>query len=188
MGLFHPISRTLSKRGRDFVSLRGDERLASLTTLIPRLYFSYGQFFVYDFSVTAPGCLWTDAHNAQGFARRDSAVSFGTLLEFGYADVRYRLGSFQPNDAYERVIAVPFLVCTGKVIVDGPEEINIQRNFELPTGNYRVFCGQRLVGHKEERIDLFFERLDEPLGKSEVVVADAMLDPPLELVETAEVA
>jgi hypothetical protein len=33
------------------------------------------------------GCAWTAEHTAQGFARRQSTVNFGTLLEFGYADV-----------------------------------------------------------------------------------------------------
>ena len=86
--------------------------------LQPRLYFSYSQFFVYDSAVKGPGCLWTDAQVREGFARRESAISFGTLLEFGFADVAFRRGPFQPSEAYERVIAVPFVVFTGKVMVD----------------------------------------------------------------------
>jgi len=162
--------------------------MSAKTLLQPRLYFSYRQFFVYDFSVDTPGSIWTDAHSAQGFARRESAVSFGTLLEFGYADVSYRRDPFQPYEAYERVIAVPFVVSTGRVVVDGPEEINIGRLFELPPGNYQIVAAQRVVGDEEELIDLFVEKVDEPLRNSKVIVADALLNPPVHLVETAEIA
>jgi hypothetical protein len=162
--------------------------MSKKTPLQPRLYFSYRQFLVYDFSVKAPGCLWTEAHSVQGFARRESVVSFGTLLEFGYADVSYRRGPFQPHEAYERVIAVPLTVSTGKVIVDGPEEINIGRGFELPVGDYQIVAAQRVVGDGEELIDLFVETVDEPLRSSKVIVADALLNPPVHLVETAEIA
>ncbi|MCZ7667023.1 MAG: competence protein ComJ [Chloroflexi bacterium] len=127
-------------------------------------------------------------HSAQGFARRESTVSFGTLLEYGYADVFCHRGPFQSDKAYERVIAVPFLVCTGKLMVDGPEEINVGRTLELPVGNYRVVCAQRVVDDETELIEIFFEKVDEPLRKSEVIIADAILDPCVELLETAEVA
>jgi hypothetical protein len=73
--------------------------MCGITPLKPRLYYSYSQFLVYDFSVKTPGCLWTPAHSAPGFARRESAVSFSTLLEFGYADISYRRGPFQPNES-----------------------------------------------------------------------------------------
>ena len=121
--------------------------------LPPRLYFSYGQFMVFDAAVSAPGCLWTDIHNAQGFARRESTVSFATLVEFGYADVFYHEGHFQSEKTYERAIAVPFAVVSGKVVVAGPEEIKIARALELPPGNYRIVAAQRLRGDEEELID-----------------------------------
>ncbi|MEI8376840.1 MAG: competence protein ComJ [Planctomycetota bacterium] len=156
--------------------------------LQPRLYFSYSQFFVYDSVVKAPGCLWTDAHSAQGFARRESVISFGTLLEFGFADVYFHRGPFQPREAYERVIAVPFVIFTGKVMVDGPEEIKIGRAIELPVGNYQIVAAQRVVGDDEELIDLFVDKLEEPLWSSKIIVADAMLNPAFQLVESAEVA
>ena len=35
--------------------------MAKRISLQPRLYFSYGQFLVYDKSVAAPGCVWTEA-------------------------------------------------------------------------------------------------------------------------------
>src|SRR5437879_3970134 len=93
--------------------------------LSPRLYFSYNQFMVYDESVRLPGCAWTDGHYAQGFARRESVANFGTPLEFGHADVTVSRGAYEAKDEYVRVIAVPFLITSGRVIVDGPEEINV---------------------------------------------------------------
>lgn len=156
--------------------------------LSPRLYFSYNQFLVYDQSVKLPGCAWTEGHSAQGFARRESTVCFNTILEFGYADVAVSLGPYRPNDRYERVVAVPFLVASGRVVVDGPEEPDLGRAFELPSGNYRLVSAQRVTGNEEEAFDLFFEALLEPLTQSAILVADAMLDPPTPLIELAEIA
>ena len=115
-------------------------------------------------------------------------VYFVTLLEFGNADVVYELGPFVPDESYERVIAVPFTVVTGKVIVDGPDENNVQRLVELPNGNYRLVAAQRTTGDEEEVIDLFFEKLDEPLRQSRIIVADKQLEVPGALLETADVA
>ena len=156
--------------------------------LTPRLYFSYGQFLVYDQSVVAPGCLWTERHTEQGFARRKSTVCFGTLLEFGYADVNYRIGRLIASESYERVIAVPFVVVTGKVVVDGPEENDVQRLVELPPGNYRLVSAQRALADDEEVIDLFFEKVDGLCHLSEIIVADEELDGGDALLETADVA
>src|SRR5689334_1078334 len=96
--------------------------MSTNTTLSPRLYFPYSQFMVYDLSVQLPGCDWMDEHTAQGFARRDSVVNFNTLLEFGYTDVTVSREAYQPQQEYQRVIAVPFHVTSGKVVVEGPEE------------------------------------------------------------------
>ena len=156
--------------------------------LSPKLYFSYSQFMVYDQSVRLPGLAWTDEHSAQGFARRESVVNFNTPLEFGYADVGVSQSAFEPGEEYERVIAVPFLVTSGKVIVEGPEETKPERNVALPPGNYRLVAAQRVTGDEEEVIDLFFEPLTKPLGRSAVLVADEALNPPSPLLETAGVA
>jgi len=83
---------------------------------------------------------------------------------------------------------VPFVVSTGRVIVDGPEEIKIGRAIELPVGNYQIVAAQRVLGDDEELIDLFVDKLEEPLRNSKIIVADAMLNPSAQLVETAEVA
>jgi len=133
------------------------------TALRPRLYFSYSQFMVYDQSVRLPGCDWTDVHTAQGFARRESAVNFSTLLEFGYADVTVTRSTYEPRTKYWRAIAVPFLVTSGTVIVAGPDEILPERNISLPLGNYRLVAAQGVTSDDEETIDLFLELLPKPL-------------------------
>jgi hypothetical protein len=156
--------------------------------LSPKLYFSYGQFHVYDSSVKAPGCIWCAEHFAQGFARRESTVCFRTLLEYGFADVYCKDIAFLQTGKYERAIGVPFLVTSGRVIIDGPEEINIERELCIPVGNYRIVAAQCIVGEDEESVDLFFEFLHEPLSKSEIIVSDLGLSPPLHLLETANAA
>ena len=87
------------------------------------LYFSYNQFLVFDRSVaTRPGLDWTEVHSKQGFARREKTVSFGTLLEFGHAEVAVHLGPYKPTNNHERVIEVPLEVPSGEVVIGGPEE------------------------------------------------------------------
>jgi len=156
--------------------------------LQPKLYFSYGQFMVYDGSVQLPGCGWTEAHSAQGFARRESAVNFSTLREFGHADVYVHRGAYHPQREHQRVIAVPFLITSGNVIVNGPEEAARERSFTLPSGHYRLIAAQRAVGDDREVIDLYWEPLVEALKQSAILVADAELHPPTRLIETAEIA
>jgi hypothetical protein len=149
---------------------------------------------VFDGSVKLPGCAWTAEHSAQGFARRESAVNFGTLLEFGFADVAVMQGAYRPTEEYERVIEVPFRVTSGRVIVGGPEEMEDERMIELPPGDYRLTATQRVTAEEgeeedgEEAIDLFFELLPQPLERSSVLVADEALSVPNRFLETAGVA
>src|SRR5687767_8053104 len=96
-----------------------------ITCLMPKLYFSYSQFMIYDLSEQLPGCDWTEHHSAQGFARRASTVCFATLLEFGHAEIHVTVGSYEARREYKRVISVPFLSVSGKVSVEGPEEIDV---------------------------------------------------------------
>ncbi|RYZ71969.1 MAG: hypothetical protein EOP09_03890 [Proteobacteria bacterium] len=159
-----------------------------LTNLLPKLYFSYSQFMVFDETEELPGCEWTEEHSAQGFARRESTVCFGTPLEFGNAEVRATIGSYRPRLEYDRVIAVPFFCSSGKVIVEGPEEMDAGRLLELPNGNYKLTAAQIITGDDEETIDLFFEPLSEPLDRSVILVSDEMLNPPRPLKEEAEIA
>lgn len=143
---------------------------------------------VYDQAEQLPGCDWTEEHTAQGFARRESTVCFGTPLEFGHADVSVMIGAFQQQSDYERVISVPFRSVSGKVIVEGPEELDVDRAFEMPCGDYKLTAAQATVGEDEERIDLFFEPVSAPIKGSAILVADEMLNPPEPLIETAGIA
>jgi hypothetical protein len=155
--------------------------------LSPRLYFSYRQFHISDKNVRFSGCTWTEEHSAQGFARHNSAVNFGTILEFGEADVTVNQSEYKPSDQYERVIAVPFLVTSGTINIEGPES-NEPRSFSLAPGNYRLVAAQRVLGDDEEAIDLFFERLEVLPAKSEIIKKDDALNPPTRLIETAMIA
>lgn len=155
--------------------------------LSPRLYFSYSQFMVYDSGVHLPGCAWTDEHYAQGFARRESTVNFNTPLEFGFADVTVHK-AYSQREKYDRAIAVPFLVTSGRVVVSGPDEVHVERSFAMPPGDYRLVAAQRVTGDQQEAIDLFFEPLAQALQRSSVLAADDALNPSSPLVETAEIA
>ena len=157
-----------------------------------KMYFSYSQFMVFDRGERRPECDWKDTHVDQGFARRDSTVSFGTLLEFGSATLNVYTAQYEPRDEYERVVAVPFRVRSGEVEIVGPEEDDIERRVRLTPGHYRLYAAQRVVTEDEENmimeeaIDLFFEPLSSPAEKSEIIVADAELNPPDELLEDAD--
>lgn len=143
---------------------------------------------MFDATIEHPGCEWTDEHVAQGFARRESVVNFGTLLEFGSAELNVSFCAFEPREEYERAIAVPFRVLSGWIEVSGPDEVGVGRKFTVPSGNYRLVAAQYIVDDEEEVIDLFLEALAEPSERSAILVADELLDPQAMLVETAEVA
>ncbi len=158
------------------------------SALSPSLYFSYSQFMVFDQSEQLPGCDWSEAHTAQGFARRESTVCFGTPLEFGNAEVIVTFEAYRPNEQHERVIAVPFRCVSGKVTVEGPDELDVERAFDVPCGDYKLTAAQVVIGDEEERIELFFESVSEPLEQSSIIVADEMLNPPEPLLESSAIA
>jgi Competence protein J (ComJ) len=153
----------------------------------PDLYFSYAQFLVYDQEFDTPGLRWSKNHYRQGFARRDSIASFRTFLEYGKAQVSIILGAYIPNN-YSRVIAIPFQIVSGFVVVEGPEEFD-SRKTGINIGYYRLIAAQSPVEGQEdvdERIVLFFEARNSPPEPSEILIADDDLDPSEPLLETAE--
>jgi hypothetical protein len=152
------------------------------------IYFSYSQFQVFDGSVKLPGCAWTDGHYKQGFARREPNVSFGTMLEFGHGDVAVHLGPYKGKDDHERVIEVPIEVSSGEVVIGGPEEYPNKHIVKMRTGHYRLVAAQTVTADDREAIDLYFERLAEPLATSRIIVADDVLEPPSPLLESVETA
>jgi Competence protein J (ComJ) len=144
---------------------------------------------VYDRSVEMPGCDWTDKHTAQGFARRESVVNFNTPLEFGHAEVTVALGAFKASDTYERVIGVPFLVTSGTIIVDGPEEIGFERTWSLPAKNVgqirlpssprAIVAGRLDIQEIHRWIEVAFDywagnASHDPLGQSGVALCEKM--------------
>ncbi len=152
------------------------------------IYFSYNQFHVFDASVKLPGCAWTDGHFKQGFARRPQNVNFGTLLEFGEGDVAVHLGSYEERDEHERVVEVPLEVASGEVVIGGPEEYPNKHIITVPTGHYRLVAAQSVTDDAREAIDLYFEKVPEPLKRSRILLADGGLEPPGPLLESADVA
>lgn len=151
------------------------------------LIFSYGQFMVYDSSVTLPGCVWQDLHVRQGFARRESVVCFSTILEYGRANVHVWLLPFTKRNEHQRVISVPFFSPEGRVFLEGPEETVTNRCLEIEVGHYLVTAAQYVLNDQEEEIDLFFERVLSPAVHSRILLADEQLTPPEELLEDAEI-
>lgn len=158
------------------------------TLLTPKLYFSYSQFMVYDLAEQLPGCDWTEKHTAQGFARRASTVCFGTRLEYGHSFVTIHIGSFQALKDYSRAICVPFKNISGKVTVEGPDEFDVDRAFELPPGDYMLTAAQKILSADELNIDLYFELVTHPGSRSSILVADEMLDTTEPLMESSEIA
>jgi len=154
--------------------------------LFPKLYFSYSQFFIYDEGLDSPACKWTEAHSRQGFARRQQAIAVGTLLEFGDASVHVQFGDLAPLEEFERVIAIPLEIRSGRVCVDGPEEHPADRSFPVSPGLYRVAIGQKVVEDQHEEVVIALEKLTVPMSNSEILVADRALDPPVPLIEDAE--
>lgn len=149
--------------------------------------FSHGQFLLFDATVAVPECEWTDDHTSQGFARRESAICLGSILQDGVASVRVFHGSYSPQREYQRVIANPFTSPSGRIIVNGLMEMYISRLVQLRPGYYRVYTCQALDdAHDEhELIDLFFFPEEQPSHQSEIIIADEGLSPPSVLVEEA---
>jgi len=159
-----------------------------MMSLHPPLHFSYKQFLVYDQNVELPGCEWTEEHVAQGFARRESVACFSTLLESGHADVHMIASAYQSSDKHERAIAVPFMVVSGRVVVEGPEETGAGRVCTLSIGPYRLVAAQCFVSEERETIELFFEKMTCLPEHSQILVADSQIFPCGALIETSEIA
>jgi Competence protein J (ComJ) len=161
-----------------------DDALIYTATIV----YSYSQLQVFDSDIDRPGFHWTEEHVEQGFARQSRNVSFATLSSYGTADVAVFVAAYEERGEYERVIAVPFELKSGKLEFGGPEESAHAHGLFLPNGHYRLVAAQTLLADDRERVDLYFEKLDLPLRRSRILVADEQLRPPATLSETAEVA
>ncbi len=143
--------------------------------------YSSGQIMIFDASVELAGD-WTERHLAQGFIRGDGHVALRTLPEAGHVLVRAFSSSYVPLAEDARVIAVPFRVTSGTVDVMAPDE-RAPHELQLAPGEYRLVMCQRFFDGDED-LDLFFERVDLPRQRSEILVADRELQPELPLLET----
>lgn len=152
-----------------------------------KIHFAYGQFLVLDKAAHAGHC-WSEDHYDQGFARTARSVSFGAPQQFGHGAVLVYLGAYKARNEHTRVIEVPFEVSSGDVVIAGPEEFPVKSQcvLPLPKGHYRLVAAQVVTDEDREEIDLFFEKLAEPLTKSRILVADAAMRLPTRLLETAE--
>ena len=150
--------------------------------------YSYGQIMVFDAGAEMQG-NWTERHFNQGFLRNDRHLSLGTLPEAGHVLVRAFSSPYVPLAENNRVIAVPFRVTSGHVRVTAPDEVLIgEHDIALPVGDYRLVTCQRFFEgdniNGDQDLDLFFERVDLPRQRSEILVADRDLRPELPLLET----
>lgn len=137
--------------------------------------FSAGQIMIFDPEAELAG-QWTERHLNQGFLRSDGHVSLRTLPGSGELLVRAFCSPYVPLVEDARVIAVPFRVTSGKVGIG-------EQVIDVAAGTYRLVTCQRFFDGDED-LDLFFERVDLPRQRSEILVADRELQPELPLLET----
>ena len=154
--------------------------------LVLRIYISHSEFFIYDADVKYPRCKWAEGHVRQGFARRDSEIAVGALIEYGYAEVVVVYQPYSFRVEYERVITVPFRVTSGVVLIEGPEDES-DRRIDCPVGDYRLTVAQFSLDEEAEVIHLFFEPVASPIEQSSILIADKALDPTAPLIETCEI-
>ncbi|WP_394840666.1 NucA/NucB deoxyribonuclease domain-containing protein [Pendulispora brunnea] len=152
-----------------------------------RMYFSYNQFMIFDSGEKQPGSDWTDEHVQQGFIRRAHTVSFGTICEFGDAELRVFCRAFEHISNYDRAIEVPLHVVSGRISIEGPEE-DERPGVDLAEGHYRITVAQRLVKEEHEEIDVFIEPAAGPVEKSRILIADHGIAKRENLLEQGRVA
>jgi Competence protein J (ComJ) len=160
---------------------------SNFLSVSPDLVFGYSQFFVYDAALRMRALEWTERHTRQGFARSARVVAVRTLLEFGYGTVRVAITApSSPIRDFERILLVPLEITGGGVCVDGPEEQPCTRRINIESGHYRLTIAQRVTDETHEDISLWFERADIPLRRSQILVADGLLEPEYPLLETSK--
>ncbi|MBK9164971.1 MAG: hypothetical protein IPM21_13900 [Acidobacteria bacterium] len=145
--------------------------------------FSYNQFVVFDSGIEVPGNEWTEDHSNQGFSKNASSVSFGTLLDFGYAHVQVFDRQYELNSEDSRVIEVPFYTESGTVHVEGPEE-NEPNAVSVEPGQYLLTAAQKANFDDETLfVCLHFKKAEPGIAKSRIIVQDDDLNPPVRLLE-----
>lgn len=138
--------------------------------------FSHSIVFVFD-EAAQRDLEFEDAHFQQGFARADTSVAFFMLVPWALAKLNISDGAYHAQD-YDRVVQVPLYMPSGSCRIQGPEFDGT--TIKLEQGHYKLTCAQRviegeLVGKGLVALDLFFERLSEPLTSSSILVRDPEL-------------
>jgi hypothetical protein len=148
--------------------------------------YSYNQIIVYDSLEKAPGCLWTERHWRQGFARRETTICFSTLNQAGKA----RLSVVQDAAVIaevSRTIRASMQCLSGKACIEGPDEYPIERFVRLSPGNYSITLSQRMDPEAGLLLYLSFNQIEQVIP-SQILKADALLQSSIEILETAEEA
>jgi len=146
--------------------------------------YSYNQILVFDSLESTPGCQWSDAHWQQGFARRNSIVSFATLDQAGTAALSIVEDAGQ-EEGVVRAIQTSLDVPSGKVCIEGVDEYPISRYVKLIPGVYRVTASQR---RDSSRLAIFLSfSHSSQFVPSLIIKADSLLNPRGELLETSDI-
>jgi len=151
----------------------------------PVLNYAYGLLMVFDSCEKSPQSRWTQQHEQQGFARRESSVHFATLNQEGRASVEVFDG--EPDSPHKggRIIYVPMKLPSGQMNIQGPEEWQIERFVRVAPGEYTVTLSQLIDQETRELILDFFLSLSST-PESRILRADEMLKPPDVPLETAD--
>jgi hypothetical protein len=113
-------------------------------------------------------------------ARISGLLSDTNLVEFGWVEIAISLAEYVPHRKYQRVVAVPFLATSGRILV------HAQGFFCLVAAQW-IIDNDANASEAQQAIDLFFEAKCGPLERSSVLVIDAELSPPTPLLETVAV-
>lgn len=168
-----------------------------LVTLSSRkLIFGYGQFIVTDAQISNCAFLWSEENMNQGFARQESVASFVTLEQFGVANLTVFLGSYPTvflggypsGKKHERVIAVPFNLVSGSLLIEGPEEAGLIEPLKVAKGAYRLVSAQTLLSAANDEepvlaLDLYLEKKEKLPDSSTIIIQDKQLNPSFPLLE-----
>ena len=122
------------------------------------------------------------------FDDKTRVASRANLIEFGNASLRIWIARYGEDQIYARVHAIPILVTSGEIVIEGPEEQGTERKVKLAPGNYRLVVAQTPHTEDSQFMDLFFERTADTDLSSQILVQDDELSPPPVLVESAETA
>lgn len=109
------------------------------------------------------------------------------MLQYGQADTTVYFGPYLQQENYQRVITLPFHSPTGKIIIQGMMQIYLAHILFCDKGHYKLYVAQWIADEEDEceGVHLFFDPQENPVTKSEIIIADEGLSPPAVLLESA---